>query len=112
MTGPEIKEKIDMNNLLIEESFTPEFFTLNQVVAKLLNENISDIDYLVLSHGHDDHTKGLKYLFKEKISSKINLVAHPDILYPKKENNDLNIGVEYNRTELENQFNLHFYETI
>ena len=39
MTGPEIKEKIDMNNLLIEESFTPEFFTLNQVVAKLLNEN-------------------------------------------------------------------------
>ena len=28
-----------MNNLLIEESFTPEFFTLNQVVAKLLNEN-------------------------------------------------------------------------
>ena len=75
--------------------------------AKLLNENISDIDYLVLSHGHNDHTKGLKYLFKEKISSKINLVAHPDILYPKKENNDLNIGVEYNRTELENQFNLH-----
>lgn len=39
MTGLEIKEKIDMNNLLIEESFTPEFFTLNQVVAKLLNEN-------------------------------------------------------------------------
>ena len=30
-----------MNNLLIEESFTPEFFTLNQVVAKLLNENVS-----------------------------------------------------------------------
>ena len=39
MTGLEIKEKIDTNNLLIEESFTPEFFTLNQVVAKLLNEN-------------------------------------------------------------------------
>lgn len=41
MTGPEIKEKIDLNNKLIEESFTPEFFTLNKVVEKILNENQS-----------------------------------------------------------------------
>ena len=91
--------KADNCKILFDTGYS-DLFLKN---AKLLNENISDIDYLVLSHGHDDHTKGLKYLFKEKISSKINLVAHPDILYPKKENNDLNIGVEYNRTELENQ---------
>ena len=75
--------------------------------AKLLNENLSDIDYLVLSHGHDDHTRGLKYLLRENFSSKINLVAHSDIFYPKKENNDFNIGIGYSKTELENQFNFY-----
>lgn len=39
MTGPEIKEKIEENNKAIEQSFTPEFFTLNRAVEKLLNEN-------------------------------------------------------------------------
>lgn len=35
----EIKQRIDSNNKLIEDLFTPNFFTLNNTVAKLLKEN-------------------------------------------------------------------------
>lgn len=93
--------KTDNCKILFDTGYS-DLFLKN---AKLLNENISDIDYLILSHGHDDHTKGLKYLLKENFSSKINLVAHPDIFYPKKENNDFNIGIEYSKAELDNIFN-------
>ncbi|NBK99732.1 MAG: MBL fold metallo-hydrolase [Erysipelotrichia bacterium] len=33
--------------------------------AKKLNVNLKDIDYLILSHGHYDHTGGVKRLVKE-----------------------------------------------
>lgn len=39
MNQNEIKEKIDYNNQLIEDILTPNFFTLNNTVAKLLKEN-------------------------------------------------------------------------
>jgi len=35
----EIKQKIDENNAIIESLFTPNFFTLNNTIAKLLKEN-------------------------------------------------------------------------
>ena len=41
--------------------------------AKKLNINLSEIKYLVLSHGHYDHTDGLKF-----IDEKIKIVCHPD----------------------------------
>lgn len=37
--GIEIKEKIDNNNKIIEEILSPNQFTLNNTVAKLLEEN-------------------------------------------------------------------------
>lgn len=39
MTNLEIKEKIDLNNKLIEQALTPNKFTLNNTVATLLSEN-------------------------------------------------------------------------
>ena len=71
--------------------------------AKLLGEDLSNIDYLVLSHGHDDHTRGLKYLKNQNFDSKINFIAHPDVFYSKEEGN-LNIGIEYTQVELEHIF--------
>ena len=38
-TGPEIKKLIDENNKLIEQSLTPNIWTLNNSVAELLEEN-------------------------------------------------------------------------
>lgn len=37
--GIEIKKKIDFNNKLIEESLTPNLWTLNNTVSELLKEN-------------------------------------------------------------------------
>lgn len=37
--GIEIKQKIDLNNKLIEEALTPNIWTLNNTVNKLLKEN-------------------------------------------------------------------------
>ena len=41
MTGFDIKQKIDENNRLIEQMLSPNIFTLNNTVAKLLRENDS-----------------------------------------------------------------------
>ena len=40
--------------------------------ANLLGVNLKDVDWLILSHGHYDHTDGLKFFDK-----KINLICHP-----------------------------------
>ncbi|WP_026888934.1 MBL fold metallo-hydrolase [Clostridium beijerinckii] len=40
--------------------------------------DLKNIDVIVISHGHDDHTKGLQYCFEQNSISNINIVAHPD----------------------------------
>lgn len=56
--------------------------------------DLSSIQYLVLSHGHSDHTAGLRF-FMEKygpdVCRRITLIAHPDLFSPKKDG-PLNIG--------------------
>ncbi len=66
--------------------------------AKKLNINLGKIDKLVISHGHDDHTKGLKYYFKDK--KNIELIAHPDCFNYKEDSTGLYIGSPYKREEL------------
>ena len=44
------------------------------------NIDLSNIDYLVLSHGHIDHTEGLKFI---DFSNVKNLLAHPDCFQKK-----------------------------
>lgn len=39
--------------------------------AKKLNVNISDVDELIISHGHYDHGGGLKMFFKENTKAKV-----------------------------------------
>ncbi|KQB79572.1 MBL fold metallo-hydrolase [Clostridium butyricum] len=39
---------------------------------------IEDINTIVISHGHDDHTRGLKYYFEENPQKDISIIAHPD----------------------------------
>ncbi len=48
----------------------------NDIVINAKNKiiDLSNIDYVVLSHGHYDHTDGLKYL---KLSDIKHIVAHP-----------------------------------
>lgn len=46
--------------------------------AESLNVNLKDIDAIAISHGHDDHTKGLKYYFEQNNSKNISIISHPD----------------------------------
>lgn len=70
--------------------------------AKKMNVDLNDIDKIVLSHGHNDHTRGLNYL---NLNKKIDLICHEDCLNYK-ELDHLSIGIELSKEELENKYHL------
>ena len=43
-----------------------------------LGVDLESISSIVISHGHDDHTRGLKYYFKQNYKNNISIIAHPD----------------------------------
>lgn len=45
--------------------------------ARKMGIDLSGLTHIVLSHGHNDHTRGLKYLSRELDLSKVELIAHP-----------------------------------
>lgn len=72
--------------------------------ADALSIPLDEIKYLVLSHGHYDHTGGLKAVLERK--NPLDIIAHPDIFlerYYKKPNNEEieNISNPFSREELE-----------
>ena len=79
--------------------------------AQLMGIDLSTIDWIVLSHGHADHTGGLREVLK--IKGKVEVIAHPDIWTAKHVQRDQE-GIQYNgipfsREELESRgarFNL------
>ncbi len=77
--------------------------------AEKLGVNLSNIDYLVLSHGHLDHTGGLGNLeLRERLKGKV-VVAHPSI-FERKFLNWRNkfeyIGLPLTQEEMERDFRL------
>ncbi|MBA7673419.1 hypothetical protein ES703_81616 [subsurface metagenome] len=79
--------------------------------ADSLGINLSRIDKIVLSHGHFDHTGGLRQVLR-KMSKKVEIIAHPDIWtakYSRRAGKDRYIGIPFQRQELESlgaNFNL------
>ena len=71
--------------------------------AQLMGIDLSTIDCIVLSHGHADHTGGLREVLK--IRGEVEVIAHPDIWAAKHSQRNKE-GVQYNgipflREELE-----------
>jgi len=65
--------------------------------GKKLGIELNDLDFVVFSHGHWDHTGGFSSL---KLSDKTKIVAHPDFLKTGGYENNENFGYESERTEL------------
>ena len=72
--------------------------------AEKMGIDLTKITHIVLSHGHDDHTRGLKYL-KEAIDiSDVQLIAHPNCFLPKY-NGELYIGSPFSEAEINKMTN-------
>lgn len=112
------------NNLITEEGFSAYIISDNKKIlldtgeygnivsnAKKLEINLLDLDYIVLSHGHHDHTNGLTELIslyeKNTIPQKQRpiIIAHPEILKKRYEGNQY-IGSKNSQQELEKHFEL------
>lgn len=80
--------------------------------AQLMGTDLATIDRIVLSHGHTDHTGGLREVLRRK--GEVEVLAHPDIWALKyalrdKETKEHYVGIPFSREELESlgaHFNL------
>jgi len=72
--------------------------------AELMGIELSLIDKIVLSHGHVDHTGGLKQVLR-RVRKEIEIIAHPDIWavkYDRREGKENRyIGIPFHRQTLE-----------
>jgi len=105
-------------SILVESDEAKILFDTGQSVstvhnANLLGVDLSQIDKIVLSHGHFDHTGGLRQVLG-KIGREIEVIAHPDIWqakYATRQGEETRyIGIPFSRSELE-RLGAHFQLT-
>jgi 7,8-dihydropterin-6-yl-methyl-4-(beta-D-ribofuranosyl)aminobenzene 5'-phosphate synthase len=80
--------------------------------ADTMGISLRDLDFIVLSHGHLDHTGGLVTLIRRLMEAKIEkikhrvpeLIAHPRCFYPKEKLPLQNIGSILDESEVRRQF--------
>lgn len=104
-------------SLLVETEGQNILFDTGQSIsashnADLLGIDLSKINKIVLSHGHYDHTGGLRQILR-RMRKKIEIIAHPDVWavkYSRREGQeDRYIGIPFHRQTLESlgaRFNL------
>lgn len=70
-----------------------------------LGVDLESVSTIVISHGHDDHTRGLKYYFEQEHKNNISIIAHPDA-FKEKAVGDLKICAPILEEELKEKCNL------
>ncbi len=67
--------------------------------AKALHKDIDKVSTICLSHGHNDHTRGLKFLQQHGLLEGKTVVTHPDSLNVKEYEGE-DIGAPFSKKEL------------
>jgi 7,8-dihydropterin-6-yl-methyl-4-(beta-D-ribofuranosyl)aminobenzene 5'-phosphate synthase len=89
---------IDANRTVLFDTSSSDLISHN---AQILNIDLKQIDTIVLSHGHDDHTGGLM-LFEGQ-----QLICHPDTLLKRyRKSNHTELGIKWTDNEIRSRFNL------
>lgn len=70
-----------------------------------LGVDLESLNTIVISHGHDDHTRGLKYYFEQEHKKEISIIAHPDA-FKEKILDNLTIGSPISQEQLKEKCNL------
>ncbi|MBN1368388.1 MAG: MBL fold metallo-hydrolase [Dehalococcoidales bacterium] len=96
-------------SFLLETGTVPILFDTGQTVSAVYNADslhidLSKVSNIVLSHGHYDHTGGLREMLR-RIGKKVEIIAHPDVWQTKYAGNTDDtaryIGIPFSRNELE-----------
>jgi 7,8-dihydropterin-6-yl-methyl-4-(beta-D-ribofuranosyl)aminobenzene 5'-phosphate synthase len=74
--------------------------------ARKMGINLCDIDCIVLSHGHNDHTCGLQYLMNFEFNKKVKIFAHPLTFNKKIDADGPEIGCPVSIDDLNKKFEL------
>lgn len=92
--------EVDNRKILFDAGYSNVFLKN----SKTLNIDLSNITDIVISHGHDDHTRGLQFLNLD--NKEIKLTAHPKIFDTKIDENKVNYGCPISKDELEKKYKL------
>ena len=72
--------------------------------AEKMGIDLQNTTHIVLSHGHDDHTRGLQFLKEEINMKRMELIAHPECFLPKRVD-DLYVCSPYRTDEIKEMAN-------
>ncbi|WP_392551920.1 MBL fold metallo-hydrolase [Orbus wheelerorum] len=83
------------DNVLLDVGYS-DIFIKN---AQLLDIDLSAVTTIAISHGHNDHTRGLQYLSQSINFAQTKIVAHPDAFKPRFYDNQP-VGAPFNEQAL------------
>lgn len=92
--------EVENKNILFDTGYS-DVFLKN---AEKLNVDLSKVSDVVISHGHNDHTRGLS--FWNLKNKNINLIAHPNIFDEKIGEDKIHYGCPVSKEQLEENFNV------